>query len=506
MGGKVNNDDDIVLPSGEIIDGKYEIIAKIGQGGMGVVYKAHSLSLNRDVAIKMLTHVDEATIQRFQREANSLAGIKHRAIISAHDFGDSGKWGPYLVLAYHRGRDLRAVANSSPSIQEAVDLTLAICTGISACHACSIIHRDLKPSNILVTNSTSWQDRVKILDFGLALPFDSPILKAYQTRITHVGMVPGTPRYIAPELLRRQQPTQQCDQYGIASLLYLLLTGRSPFDDLEGDELLHAIVHGNYTPLHVLRPDTSETLQTAVLRGLHLDPAQRFPNVDDFAIAIVDDASPNLRNSFTRYFLNAKRPINRRLIEPVSAYHPGGLPERRSGLPERGSANPMILAPMVDPARLSKRPNNIVPIAGDSQPRHPSPAAPLPSFSPSTHVPPIADAPASYPSVSAPSPHGASPSASPPVSANSFPSTAPSSKNNRLPSQPLSHKSIHRRRLETENNAIFLVLCGAALGSALTIGAFICFLMYQSHSSLCLPSPNHTPPHGEMPPGRHDNR
>lgn len=506
MGGKVNNDDDIVLPPGEIIDGKYQIISKLGQGGMGVVYKARSLSINREVAIKMLTHVDEKTIQRFQREAQNLVKIRHRAIIRADDFGDAGQLGPYLVLSYHRGRDLRAVAKSSPSIQESVDIALAICSGISACHACSIIHRDLKPSNILVTNSPSWQERVKILDFGLALDFDSPILKAYQTRITNVGMVPGTPRYIAPELLRHEEPTQQCDQYGLASLLYLLLTGRAPFDDLDGPELLHAIVHGNYTPLHVLRPDTSENLQTAVLRGLHLDPAQRFPNVDEFALAIVEDASPNLRNGFTRYFINAKRPINRRLIEPVSAYHPGGLPESRSGLPERRSANPVILAPMADPSRHPQSPNSIVPAPDHSQPRPPSPADPLPSLSPSTQVPPISDAPSSSPSASAPSPNGASPSAPPPVPTNSVPSTTPSSKNNRLPSQPLSHKFIHRRRLETENNAIFLVLCGAALGSALTIGAFICFLMYQSHSSLCPPSPPNTPPHGEMSPGRHDNR
>lgn len=497
MGGKVNNEDDIVLSPGEVIDGKYKIISKIGQGGMGIVYKARSLSINRDVAIKMLTHADEETIQRFQREAKSLANITHRAIIRAHDFGDSGKWGPYLVLAYHRGRDLRAVAESSPSIQEAVDLTLAICSGISACHACSIIHRDLKPSNILVTNSTSWQERVKILDFGLALPFDSPILKAYQTRITHVGMVPGTPRYIAPELLRRQQPTQQCDQYGIASLLYLLLTGRSPFEKLEGNELLRAILHGDYTPLHVLRPDTPENLKTAVLRGLHLDPDQRFPNVDDFALAIVDAASPNLRNSFTRYFINAKRPIDRRLIEPVSAYHPGGLPESRS-------ASPVILAPMADPSGFPQIAKSIEPLPDPAQSRPPSPGAPFPSVPSSAQAPPIPDPshPRS-PSLATPPP-GGSLSTPPPPSPN-----APATDTHSLESpasQPLSHKSLHHRRLETENNAIFLVLCGAALGSALTIGAFICFLLYQSHSSFCSPSPPSTPPRGEMSPGGHDNR
>ena len=496
MGATLNNDDDVILPPGEIIDGKYQIISKIGQGGMGVVYKARPLSFTREVAIKMLTHADEETIQRFKREAESLAKIKHRAIIRAHDFGDSGKLGPYLVLEYHSGRDLRAVAKSSPSIQEAVDLTLAICSGVSACHVNSIIHRDLKPSNILVTNNTAWHDRVKILDFGLALPFDSPILKAYQTRITHVGTVPGTPRYIAPELLRRQQPTQQCDQYGIASLLYLLLTGRSPFENLEGNELLHAILHGDYPPLHVLRPDTPESLKTAVLRGLHLDPDQRFPNVDDFALAIVDAASPNLRNSFTRYFLNAKRPIDRRLIEPVSAYHPGGLPERRS-------ASPVILTPMSDPSGFPQIAKNIVPLPDPSLSRRPSPAASLSSVPPLAQLPPIHDPPHSHHPSSSTQPPPASPSTPPPPT---VPSTTPSIPSQQLPSQPLSPNSSRRRRLQTENNAIFLVLCGAALGSALTIVAFICFLLYQAHSSVCTPSQRQTVQHDNTSPPEHGGK
>ena len=296
---------DVFLQPGEVLDGKYEIIARIGQGGMGVVYKARATALQRNVAIKMLTHVDEDTLRRFQREALSLAQINHLAVVRVDHFGDAGPLGPYLVLAYVAGQDLGHVAQTKLSVPDAVDLALAIATGISACHCRGIIHRDLKPSNVRVTTATNWQSRVKILDFGLALPFDSPILQAHHTRITSMGSVPGTPRYIAPELLRHQEPTVKCDQYGLASLLYLLLTQRAPFEDLEGEQLLQAIKDGNIVKPSLLRSELPRQLERLLLRGLHKDPSQRFDSVDDLAAELVPFASPKLQSSWTHYFANA---------------------------------------------------------------------------------------------------------------------------------------------------------------------------------------------------------
>lgn len=429
MAGKLNNDDDIILPPGEVIDGKYEILGKIGQGGMGVVYKARSVGIDRENAIKMLTHVDDETLKRFHREASILGSINHRAVMRVDDFGDSGKWGPYLAMEYVPGRDLGDLVKQQPlPIQEAVDLTIAICTGVHACHSQAIIHRDLKPSNIRVTNKTEWQDRIKILDFGLALPFDSPILKAYETRITHGGAVRGTPRYIAPELLLRQPPTKQADQYGIASLLYLLLTGRAPFHDLEGEDLLRAIVNGAYVPLHFLRPDTPASLQTAIPRGLHVDPSKRFPSVDSFAMEIISAASPHLQRMGTRYFLDARRPINRRLIEPVSSYHPSGFRERRA-------PSPTIAAPMlVEPPAPDSRPTplSLVP---------PAPPAPEQPQKHRIQTPPAGPAGTSSPG--------------------------------------------RQRERRSDFKVLLLFTSGAALGSAIAVGAFIAFLMYQRNTGFC---------------------
>ena len=125
--------DDSVLPPGEIIDGKYEILSKIGQGGMGVVYKARD-TIKREVALKMLTHVDEKTLQRFQLEALALGKVQHRGVIRVDAFGNSSQ-GPYLVVEYVAGRDLSSVAKFPLPLEEAIDLTLAICSGVSACHA-----------------------------------------------------------------------------------------------------------------------------------------------------------------------------------------------------------------------------------------------------------------------------------------------------------------------------------------------------------------------------------
>jgi serine/threonine protein kinase len=363
--------DDVPINPGEVIDGKYEIISNLGQGGMGVVYKARALSLNRDVAIKMLTHVDADTVKRFSSEAKNLAKFKHPAVVRIDDFGSSDKWGTYLVLAYIAGRDLSAVAKTGLPIEEAVTLALAICSGVSACHIRSIIHRDLKPSNIRVTNETSWLERVKIFGFGLALPFDSPILKAYQTRISQFGAVEGVSRYIAPELLRRENPTDRCDQYSIAALLYLLLTGRAPFEDLEGDNLIRAVLHGGYITPHVLRPGIPARLEAAVVRGLHLDPIQRFANVNELALTLLPFGPPNLKSKGTRYFTNANGPIDRRLIEPVSAFR-----QREEAVPERPSFAPLDIKPLTDfphyrkPTPLTPPARPIPPVASHPPSKH----------------------------------------------------------------------------------------------------------------------------------------
>lgn len=457
------NLDDVVLPPGELIDGKYEIISKIGQGGMGVLYKALD-PMKREVAVKFLTHVDQETIQRFHREALALGSVKHRAVLRVDAFGECHA-GPYLVVEYVAGRDLGSVAKVPLPVEEAVDLTLAICSGVAACHDVPIIHRDLKPSNIRVKNVTRWADKVKILDFGLAIPFDSPIAKSFQMRITNVGAVPGTPRYIAPELLCHEQPTPACDQYGIVSMLYLMLAGRPPYSELEGDQLLAAIMHGDYVALHLLRSGIPAKLHEAIARGLALAPGDRFSSVNDFALEIAPFATPSLQAIYTRYFANSKS-VDRRLVEPVSAFRkpaavvlPPSVPRPPSVMGEIPVAPvARIVGPLVE-ERPSPR---------ATPPRVPSPP-PLPQAVPPSRIP------SPPPQVSDPGADLREPALAGPAREN-------------LP-------GIRKRKVDRDYHILFVFICGAVLGACLTIGAFICLLLYEHHAGFC--SVSYTP---QLPP------
>src|ERR1039457_650461 len=479
------NFDDVALPAGEVIDGKYEIISKIGQGGMGVVYKARD-TVKREVALKMLTHVDEKTLQRFRLEALALGKVQHRGVIRVDAFGNSSH-GPYLVVEYVAGRDLSSVAKFPLPLEEAIDLTLAICSGVSACHAVKVVHRDLKPSNVRIRNVSRWSERVKILDFGLALDFDSPIRKAAATRITHLGEIPGTLRYIAPELLRHQTATPQCDQYAIGSMAYLMLTGRAPFHDLDGDELITALLPGAYVALRMLRSGLPTDLQAAITRSLALDPMERFETVNDFALALVPYATPSLQKSHTRYFGNAQH-IDRRLIEPVSSL----LPPSPAPLSPANIA-PMSAVPIVAPlsSPVPSSPPSVAPIA---------PAVPIltPLPEPIRRTPPKVSIGRQS---SDPAPAAVDPApAHPPRLPSPAPQVAVASRPPPLPS-PEPPRTGRKSKSARPYDILFVFICGAICGAAFTVGAFICFLLYQHHTASYPPIPAPAPVVHASPPG-----
>ena len=315
-------DGDIALSPGEIIcDGRYEIDSMLGRGGMGIVYKARSLSLKRDVAIKMLTDAADELLHRFSREAALMAQVDHPAVVKIFDFRESGKWGPLIVMEYLQGRDLSKVFKGPMPVAQAVDIILGVCSGVYACHKHEIIHRDIKPRNVFLVSADDWRKRVKVLDFGLAIPHDSPLLQAFQARITQMGAVAGTPRFIAPELIRGEEPNEKCDQYAIALMLYMALTGRAPFFDLEGKELLRAIRHGDYLAPQLLRNDLPPALIRILVRALDLDPQKRFASVAELAFALIPFATPKDTDRWTRLFTDASRPVAHELLGPVSGPH-----------------------------------------------------------------------------------------------------------------------------------------------------------------------------------------
>jgi len=246
--------------------GKYQILEKIGSGGMGVVYRAHDPALGRDVAIKVILekalHLPEIK-ERFYREARSSGKLLHENLTIVHDVGEvDGK--PYIVMEYLKGRDLRSLINDQAplSLIEKLDITQQLCKGFEFVHAQNIIHRDIKPENIMVLDD----GKVKILDFGIAKPMASPI--------TQTGARIGTPRYMSPEQVKGKNLDKRSDIFSFGVVFYELLAYRRPF---EGDDttVMFRIVHEEPEPLQ-LPEGEADGLRAVLSKCLRKDVDERF--------------------------------------------------------------------------------------------------------------------------------------------------------------------------------------------------------------------------------------
>src|SRR5262245_42280374 len=219
--------------------GSYEIIALLGKGGMGEVYRARDTKLKREVAIKLLPDEfsrDSDRISRFQREAEVLASLNHPHIAAIHDLAESGQ-SRFLVLELVEGETLAdRIAGGPIPVEEALPIAKQIAEALEAAHEKGIVHRDLKPSNIKITP----EGRVKVLDFGLAKIYEStvasrsasnsPTLSALQTM---GGVILGTAAYMSPEQARGKNVDRRGDVWAFGCVLYEMLTGRQAFPDGE---------------------------------------------------------------------------------------------------------------------------------------------------------------------------------------------------------------------------------------------------------------------------------
>jgi serine/threonine-protein kinase len=274
-----------------LVLGRYLLGAQLGQGGMGRVQVATDTRLRgRRVAVKTLVLPDVAPdmkaqlTERFKREPELLALIKHKHVVDVLDHGCDADGTLYLVTELLEGNNLtehlRLRGGPFP-IAQAVDLVLELCAGVEACHANGVIHRDLKPDNVFVVKAQAGSGlEAKIIDFGLAKG-------QHAERITRAGIVPGTLRFFSPEQAAGEDATEQSDQYAIALCLYFCLTGREPYDQLKGTplELIEAINQGAF-PRPRTHRDLPESLEAIILRAMHREPAQRFPSVRDLGRAL----------------------------------------------------------------------------------------------------------------------------------------------------------------------------------------------------------------------------
>ncbi len=268
----------------------YEILSEVGRGGMGAVYKARQVSLNRLVALKMILsawHAGSAELARFRTEALAVARVQHPNIVQVHELGSHAGM-PFLVLEYCSGGSMARRLRGGPlSPAEAARLVALLARGIEAAHRSGIIHRDLKPSNVLFAEDGA----PKITDFGLARRLDE------DTGLTHTGAIVGTPSYMAPEQAQGKKTVgQPADVYALGAILYECLTGRPPFKGATPLDTLQQVLGEEPPPPRQLAAGVPRDLETICLKCLHKDPARRYGSAGDLAsdLEIWDRGEPLL--------------------------------------------------------------------------------------------------------------------------------------------------------------------------------------------------------------------
>jgi len=270
--------------------GPYEVLASLGEGGMGEVYKAHDPKLDRAVAVKVLPlafAADAQALVRFEREAKALAALQHPNVLGIFDFGREGDR-VYAVMELLQGRTLREALQDGP-LQPRLAARVAgeIASGLAAAHAKAIAHRDLKPENVFLTSD----GRTKILDFGLAKHLDLPRPDDATAQLdsgaarTERGALLGTVGYMAPEQVRGGQIDARTDVFAFGCVLYEMVTGARAFREATVVDTLHAILHKDPCPPDNL-PSGSGSLLSVAHRCLEKDPEQRFQNAHDLAFAL----------------------------------------------------------------------------------------------------------------------------------------------------------------------------------------------------------------------------
>ena len=253
--------------------GRYQLLERLGQGGMGVVYRAHDTLLERTVAVKVISApIDQNADlrERFFREARSAGQLSHRNIITIHDLGEH-EGQPYLAMEFLEGQDLqeRMASPQKLSVRRKLDIAIDICEGLDYAHVHGVIHRDIKPANIFVTDG----GMVKILDFGLA--------RLVTSELTRSNMMMGTLNYMAPEQIRGERVDHRVDIFSAGVVLYELFGGKRAFEGDSFASTLYKILQESPTSLRELDPTLPVELIQIVERALAKPRDDRYQHTSD---------------------------------------------------------------------------------------------------------------------------------------------------------------------------------------------------------------------------------
>lgn len=283
---------------GTLIGDRYRVQARIGEGGMGLVYRAEHIHMKKIVALKLL-HREmgerEEAVRRFEREAQSASRLSHPSIVAVTDFGKAQSGELFLVMEYVAGESLAAALEREGRfpLRRALEIVRMVLRGLAHAHAAGVIHRDLKPPNIMLvaTPGLPGAQGVKILDFGIAKMSSESVSEtdgAGPTALTQIGMIFGTPSYMSPEQATGQDTDGRVDIYACGVILYEMLAGRKPFvaDDLV--KIMALQVTAPPPPFAKTAPDAHvpAAIETVVRRALEKDRARRYQSAQEFLNAL----------------------------------------------------------------------------------------------------------------------------------------------------------------------------------------------------------------------------
>jgi serine/threonine-protein kinase len=345
---------------------KYQIIRVIGEGGMGAVFEARHVQMDRRVAIKMLhpQYVqDRDAVERFLREARSAAAIVHKNIVQILDFGEAEDGAPFIVMAYLDGQTLadRLYQRGRLSEVEAVQVLTPIVNALERAHQRGIIHRDLKPENVFMARDSDGRERPVLVDFGVSKFHGEAEMNASSKH--GGGTVLGTPAYMSPEQATgRGLVDARTDIYSMGVMLYELLTGYCPFQREDYALTLQAILNETVRPPSQIVPSISPAMEAVVLCAMARDPQQRFPSMEELQHALHDVVLEPNGSSFLM-----RHPLARMILVHRAASPPPGEDAAPAGaeIADKSSRTMMIVVGNGSPAeapppRKEQRPLEVI--------------------------------------------------------------------------------------------------------------------------------------------------
>src|SRR6266511_2741533 len=278
--------------SNQILDARYQVLKKLGEGGMSYVYLAKEISSDAIVAIKVLSPrlaSDKSSVERLRREAGLAMRLDHPNVCRIMRLGESDDGLIYLVMPYLKGELLsdREVRGGPMDIPLGVRLLHQVCAGLHHAHELQIIHRDLKPENIMLVSEDGGADRAVVMDFGLAKErrADPAIAK-----LTATGIILGTPEFMSPEQIRGKPLDARSDIYALGIVAFEMFTGKLPFQGRNAQEMMIARLRSQPVPIRQLRGDVPDAVEKALAQALQTSPDDRFATAIEFAQALSGSA------------------------------------------------------------------------------------------------------------------------------------------------------------------------------------------------------------------------